>query len=137
MTTDLGLAQQFLAGFSTEEVYLHAQTTTCGVIQQGFSRIYAKKETKMTAKLGAYSGAVYSLIALIRTMLVALTTKLSGPLQVEFLSGVLRRPIVQVGEIQADNMNSKVLPCPCDSNTKEPLEIMWLRFQPTVQCSIT
>ena len=49
----------------------------------------------------------------------------------EFLAGVLRRPILQVGEIQADNMNSKVLPCPCDSNTKEPLAIMWLRFQPT------
>ena len=57
----------------------------------------------------------------------------SGPLQVEFLSGVHCRPILQVGEIQADNMNSKVLPCPCNnsSGTKAPLAIMWLRFQPT------
>ena len=58
----------------------------------------------------------------------------SGPLQVEFLSGVLCRPILQVGEIQADNMNSKKffhVHVTTVLGTKAPLAIMWLRFQPT------
>ena len=57
MATDLGLAQQFLAGFSTEEVYLH-RPQHVGLTCKDIVEYMLKEETKMTAKLGAYSGAL-------------------------------------------------------------------------------
>ena len=57
MATDLGLAQQFLAGFSTEEVCLH-RPQHVGLTCKDIVKYMLKEETKMTAKLSAHSGAL-------------------------------------------------------------------------------
>ena len=54
MATDLGLAQQFLAGFITEEVYMH-RPQHVGLTCKDIVEYMLKEETKMTEKLGAYS----------------------------------------------------------------------------------
>ena len=55
-----------------------------------------------------------------------------GPLQVEFLSGVLQRLIQQAGEIEADILNALVELCPCQAGSnREPVFIMWVKYVPT------
>ena len=57
VANDLRLAQQFLAGFSTEEVYQH-RPKHVGLTSGDLIKYMLKEETKVTAKLSAYSGAV-------------------------------------------------------------------------------
>lgn len=52
----------------------------------------------------------------------------------QFLSGVIQRPIQQVGEIEADIMNILAEPCGCQSGAeRDPIFIMWIKLQPTSQ----
>ena len=53
MVTDLGMAQQLLGGYSTEEVYARRpEGLTCQEVVQYILR----EEAKNTSKYGAYSG---------------------------------------------------------------------------------
>ena len=63
VVTDIGMAQQFLAGFSTEEVYLRRPTHD-GVTCDELLAYMLKEEARNTAKLGAYSGTVESILDL-------------------------------------------------------------------------
>ena len=123
----MGTAQQLLSSFSTEEVCLQ-RPTHAGVTCEEILMYMLREEAKNTAKNGAYSGTSVRVYSIAWYYIIHIHL---GPLQVEFLSGVLHRPIQQVGEIEADIMNSQVLPCSCCQDVRETLAIMWLRFLPT------
>lgn len=57
VVTNLGMVQQFLAGFCTEEVYLQRPTYE-GVTCEKVLQYVLREEAKNTVKLGAYSGTV-------------------------------------------------------------------------------